>query len=111
MNFLKRAFCSMRYRFRKGFLLVLAFSVAFFLVLTGFSMLQGADHSAETMRSRYRAAVGIYDFSTRSYSVRDQNLISAVTVEHLANHGTAPGSTGICHGEQLLARRGVFCRR
>lgn len=86
MNFLKRAFCSMRYRFRKGFLLVLAFSVAFFLVLTGFSMLQGADHSAETMRSRYRAAVGIYDFSTRSYSVRDQNLISAETVEHLANH-------------------------
>lgn len=89
MNFLKRAFFSIKVYWRKWLLTFAIFTCAFFLVLTAFLMLEGAGQSAKTMREQYHATITVVDYNVRSPDRYDSNLISPGTVEAFRAHPLA----------------------
>lgn len=93
MNFLKRAFFSIKAYWRKGLLMVVIFTCAFFLVLTAFMMLDGAKKSARSIKEEYRAVVTAVDYNVRSPDPYDANLISPETVEVFRSHPLAESVT------------------
>ncbi len=89
MNFLKRAFFSIKVYWRKCLLTFAIFTCAFFLVLTAFLMLEGAGQSAKAMREQYHATITVVDYNVRSPDRYDSNLISPGTVEAFRAHPLA----------------------
>ena len=93
MNFLKRAFFSIKTYWPRWLLTFAIFTCAFFLVLTSFLMLEGARQSARSMKEEYRATVTVVDYDVRSPDRYDSNLISPQTVEAFRSHPLAESVT------------------
>ncbi len=103
MNFLKRAFFSVKAYWRKDLLMFIIFTCAFFLVLTAFLMLDGAKQSAETMKEEYKAVVTAVDYDVRSPDLYDSNLISPETVEAFRAHPLAESVTTFAYSSARSA--------